>query len=810
LKRLESNRANILIAEEFAWRLRSRETWLRCGDSNSKYFHKVASHNKQKKMIWSINKGGTEIRGQEALKKEAVSYFTNQYRSTDLDNLQDKGSSAQLFPRMVSGEEAEALYKPVTLDEIKDILLHFKAERSPGPDGWTSEFFCFFFELVGEELLQMVEDTRIKGKIAGSINSTFLVLIPKESSPVSFADFRPISLCNLIYKIISKVISNRIKPFLGRCLSAEQLGFLKGRRIHDAIGAAHECLHSIKQKNLKALVMKLDLKKAFDCIDWDFLRLILHAVGFGDNFSSWILACVTTANFAVLINGDPSTFFKSERGLRQGCPLSPYLFILIMEGLSILLSQSVSEQKISGIKVSNLVKIVHLMFVDDVLLLSIADPEEWRIILEVLQKFCSVSGLSINASKSSVHYWGLSETELQLLQATIPLSFKNLNEGFTYLGFHLKMGASSPADWHWLVTKFERKINFWCNKWLSLGGRLVLVQAVLQSLAVYWMLLEKVPSLIITTLRRLAFNFLWGATPDKNRYHLCSWQALSISKREGGWGLKNLFSFNGALLASSYWRAVSTESIWNKIISDKYLESKSLLHWLRKPSFQIKKASPFWKGLVNSSTVILHWLCWKPGDGSKILIGRDSIMGLGECAILSLPMRNHLQTLNLTTLSQIKKTSGGALPDIWNTVSDLHLRDPLDTEWTRFTSALKRAGISLRNEPDILMWAGGDQSGLITVKNIYLALQKTRPAVTAEPWVLKLWKLHLPLKLKLFAWLTGKNKLLTWDVLQTRGWVGPSVCPLCKTAPESLSHLLMFCSFSAEVWNRFTNTLIFG
>ena len=107
------------------------------------------------------------------------------------------------------------------------------------------------------------------------------------------------------------------------------------------------------------------------------------------------------------------------------------------------------------------------------------------------------------------------------------------------------------------------------------------------------MLLEKVPSLIITTLRRLAFNFLWGATPDKNRYHLCSWQALSFSKREGGWGLKNLYTFNVALLASSYWRAVSTGSIWNKIISDKYLESKLLLHWLQKPSFQMKRASPF-------------------------------------------------------------------------------------------------------------------------------------------------------------------------------------------------------------------------
>jgi hypothetical protein len=181
---------------------------------------------------------------------------------------------------MVTAEEAASLYAPVTLTEIKSILQKLKKERSPGPDGWTSEFFLHFFDLVGEDLLQMVEDSRIKGKILGSINSTFLVLIPKQHQTQTFSDFRPISLCNLVYKIISKVISERLKPLLQRYISAEQLGFLKGRRIQDAIATAHECLHSIKHKNIKALVLKLDIHKAFDHIDWEFLRLILFSVGF--------------------------------------------------------------------------------------------------------------------------------------------------------------------------------------------------------------------------------------------------------------------------------------------------------------------------------------------------------------------------------------------------------------------------------------------------------------------------------------------------------------------------------------------------
>jgi hypothetical protein len=173
------------------------------------------------------------------------------FKANNRPNLNEIINTASLYPKMVTEEEAVDLYKPVTLLELKGILDHFKKERSPGPDGWTSEFFIFFFDLVGDDLLQMVEDSRINGKVFGSLNSTFLALIPKENNSVSFNDYRPISLCNLIYKVISKVLSNRIKPILERCLSAEQLGFLKGRRIQDAIGALMKVFTALKRKILR-------------------------------------------------------------------------------------------------------------------------------------------------------------------------------------------------------------------------------------------------------------------------------------------------------------------------------------------------------------------------------------------------------------------------------------------------------------------------------------------------------------------------------------------------------------------------------
>jgi hypothetical protein len=149
--------------------------------------------------------------------------------------------------------EVRNLEKEVSRDEFFEVIKGFARDKSPGPDGWTVEFYHFFFELVGQDLVDMVEETRLKGEVISSINSTFVALIPKVNKPSVFNDFRPISLCNLCYKIISKVIAKRLRPILSRVLSEEQLGFLKGRQILDVIGTAQECLHSIRSKKMQAL-----------------------------------------------------------------------------------------------------------------------------------------------------------------------------------------------------------------------------------------------------------------------------------------------------------------------------------------------------------------------------------------------------------------------------------------------------------------------------------------------------------------------------------------------------------------------------
>ena len=191
------------------------------------------------------------------------------------------------------------------------------------------------------------------GKVATALNSTFIALIPKVDNPSCFGDFRPISLCNLCYKLIAKVAASRLKPFLDSSISPQQFGFLKNRLIHEPVAITQEVLHFFKLKKKSALILKLDLTKAFDRVNWTFIRLILIQIGIPLVGVNWILGCISSTNFAVLVNGSPSSFFSASRGIRQGCPLSPLLFILVIEGLSLLIEDAKRNGVIKGINISS-------------------------------------------------------------------------------------------------------------------------------------------------------------------------------------------------------------------------------------------------------------------------------------------------------------------------------------------------------------------------------------------------------------------------------------------------------------------------
>ena len=228
------------------------------------------------------------------------------------------------------------------------------------------------------------------------INCTCIVLMPKVESPEELGQFRPISLCNVIYKIASKVMANRMKSVLPEIISEEQSAFVPGRLITDNIITAYECMHFMKKKRARDnrfCALKLDMRKAYDRVEWSYLKTIMIKLGFHRIWVEMIMRLVTTVSFSVLFNGDRLDSFVPTRGIRQGDPISPYLFLLAVEGLSCLLKSKIQSSSLSGIKVAASAPMVsHLLFADDSLLFFKANRESAETVTDVLNTYCQASG----------------------------------------------------------------------------------------------------------------------------------------------------------------------------------------------------------------------------------------------------------------------------------------------------------------------------------------------------------------------------------------------------------------------------------
>eukprot|EP00253_Pinus_taeda_P004914 PITA_04914 len=272
--------------------------------------------------------------------------------------------------------------------------------KAPGPDGFNVNFFKACWETVKYHILEVVEDSRRSKKVLKALNASFIALIPKQENSMTPDGFRPIALCNVVYKIISKVITNRPKPLLPSLISEEQTGYVEGRKILNNIIQAHEVVQSLKNNKQDGMIIQLGLVKAYDKLSWACIREILKAYGFDQNWIRWVVDLVTSTSFSILLNGAPSRTFTPSRGLRQGDPLSPLLFILMMEGLGRVIIMANAKGRIQGIKLTaNGEANTHQKFVDDTMLGE--EKKKWALV--AWDKICkpkSHGGLGLHDPKT--------------------------------------------------------------------------------------------------------------------------------------------------------------------------------------------------------------------------------------------------------------------------------------------------------------------------------------------------------------------------------------------------------------------------
>jgi hypothetical protein len=260
---------------------------------------------------------------------------------------------------------------PITQVEVDQVIQELPTGKAPSPDGFTTEFFHSCWPMLREEVWQLVEESCNSVKFLPTLNATFLTLIPKEERVINPKKFRPITLCNVIYKIISKVIDLRLKPILPFIIFKEQSRYVEGRKIMDSIILVHETIHSLKSTRTPCMLLKLDLSKDFDKLRWKYMKELLSAFGFNKDWVSWIMKLISLTFFSILVNGVPSQPFSPSRGIRQGNPLSPYLFVIMVEGLGCYIKASIQNGSLQGLPLHGLQPATsHNQFVDDTLLMN--------------------------------------------------------------------------------------------------------------------------------------------------------------------------------------------------------------------------------------------------------------------------------------------------------------------------------------------------------------------------------------------------------------------------------------------------------
>ena len=361
-------------AEESFARQKSRALWMKEGDKNSKYFHGCMKDriNSNKILSLELEDGSNKIFKPAEIHSAAISHFQSLFSSPsgrisvrDIDHLAN---------RFLSPESSAELIKGVTDEEIRAVIFKMNPDKSPGPNGFTAGLFQQMWNVVGADVCNAIKSFFISGRLLKEFNCTAITLIPKSNSPSKMSDYRTISCCNIIYKSISGILAQRMKGLLPQLVSSAQSAFIPGRSIADNILLAQKILRNYhKPTTQPRSIIKVDILKAYDTVDWQFLLGTLSSMGFPSTFTDWVRECVTTPKFSINLNGELVGFFGSSRGLSQGDPISSYLFVLVMEVLSMLIRHKVEQHTSSGQSFQyhwrcSKTKITHLCFTDDLML----------------------------------------------------------------------------------------------------------------------------------------------------------------------------------------------------------------------------------------------------------------------------------------------------------------------------------------------------------------------------------------------------------------------------------------------------------
>ncbi|XP_048613351.1 uncharacterized protein LOC125587199 [Brassica napus] len=601
--------------------------------------------------------------------------------------------------------------------------------------------------------------------MANGLNDANICLLPKKEKPDEMSQFRPISLCNVSYKIISKVLCQRLKKVLPDRISETQSAFVAGRQITNNVLIAREMFHALRTNSggrVKRMAIKTDMSKGYDRLEWEFISAVLKKMGFSDTWIEWIMRCVSSVKYHVLFNGQPRGNITPQRE---------------------------NQGKITGMRVSRASPPVsHLLFADDSLFFCKVEPRECDEVMKALGTYGKASGQCINFEKSSLLFGKRIPGHVK---DTLKLSTRITNEGGmgSYLGIPEDISGSKVRLFAFLKERLQNRVNGWTGRWLTRGRKEVLIKSILLALPTYVMSTLLLPLETCENLASAIAQFWWSSNPPKRGIHWVKWEQLCKSREEGGIGFRMIHEFNLAILGKQQWRLVQfPDSLLARVLRGRYFcfSSALRLNDVNNPSYG-------WRSIMAAKPLITLGIRKKVHSGNEIRMWEDPLIP----TIPARPARPIAPVLH--PMMPVSSLMIGN-PKRWNTEmieNYVHREDiPL----------IQSLAISQDYQRDGYCWSY-TKNGMYTVKSGYWVatnLLKEQSLETKEPSITKLqayaWKIKSPPKMRHLIWQVVSGQLAVTSNLTNRHMRCDNYYPRCGADDESVNHAIFECPPAIQTW----------
>jgi hypothetical protein len=699
---------------------------------------------------------------------------------------------------VITANESALLERQFDKDEVLQVVKDLQGDKAPGPDDFTMAFFQKYWSVIEVDVMGFFDEVYHHCKFERSLNASFIALIPKKQNASNIREFRPISFIGSIYKLLAKVLANRLKGVLDKLISKSQNAFVGGRKILDSVLIANKCLDSRLKSRNPGVICKLDIEKAYDHMNWSCLLHLLEKMGFGKRWRRWIEACISSVQFYVLVNRSLEGFFSSSRGLRQGDPLSPLLFLLVMEVLSRMLRKVEEEGLIRGFRagcnVADGLCISHLLYADDNILFCDADPDQLLYVRMVLTCFEAVTSLRVNMAKSEMVPVGEVQNISELADSLcyhiggLPLSYLSMPLGASY---------KAVAVWNPILEKLERRLSGWQKLYLSKGGRLTLLKSTLSSLPTYFLSLFTIPFSVVRRIEKLQRDLFWGGLGDEVKHHLVGWDTICTPKEVGGLGVRSLFLTNKTLLGKWLWRfGLEEHHLWRHVLVTKF--GSDLGGWCTK-LIRGPHGCRLWKGIMSGWEDYFQHVEFVVGQGTCVSFWKDK--WCGDTSLMALfPTLFTCSSNRDTTIVNVLTSPNSRGVQEWNVtfVRDINNWEVnVVVEFFQFLHSHKVPIAAPNAAPDGLRWKLC-KDGAFASRSFYYALIDRRGV--RFPWK-SIWRVKAPPRVAFFIWSATWGHILTCDNLMRRGYTMVGWCCMCRCDGETVDHLLLHCSAAQKLWN---------